>query len=239
MPEMKTSGSKFVLSKFYILNGKNNTCIFHRVWGANTCCIREPTFNKWRQLFLSKERVHFNGCYISKTSYHRYGENNFQDEFYRPIQLIMYYRYIRFLPDGTVFMMTNSDEPQVGVSKLRNVHNIRPDVLKGEWRFHGNIVIIICCKNNNPNLKTFVSRRRGSIMAMETTITSTKYYIEMKIGGPPKKKCCQLRWNKYSLIRKQSNGPETTTEFELTNSKFPSLWFSKVKSYHIETEVPL
>lgn len=189
-------------------------------------------------MFLNKERVHFNGCYISKTSYLRYGENSFQDEFYRPIQLITYYRYLRFLPDGTVFVMTNSDEPQVGVSKLKNLHNIRPDVLKGEWRFHGNIVIIICFKNNNTNSKAFVSRRRGSMMGVETTV-STKYYIEMKIGGPPKKKFCQLRWQTYSLIQKQGNGSESTTEFELSNSKFPPLWFSKVKSYHLESEVPL
>lgn len=61
----------------------------------------------------------------------------------------------------------------------------------------------------------------------------------MIIKGISKKKFCQLKWNKYSLIQKRLNGTESTTEFDLTNTKFPSLWFSKVKSYHIEAEHPL
>lgn len=126
-------------------------------------------------MFIKKERVHFNGCYISKTSYLRYGENSFQDEFYRPIQVIMYYRYMRFLPDGTVFMMTNSDEPHVGVNKLKHVHNIRQDVIKGNWRLHGNIIIINSCKNHNLNSKSVLFRRRDSVMGLETSRISTKY----------------------------------------------------------------
>lgn len=211
--------------------------MFYRIWRRTVCEIEDLPFPKWREMVLKTERVNFNGCYISKTSYLRYGENNFQDEFYRPIQLIMYYRYIRFLPNGTIFMMTNLDEPQLGVSKLKNLHNIRPDILKGEWRLHANIVIITCIKNNNANSKSSISRRRGSIIDLETT--STKYYIEMAIGGTSKKKFCQLRWIKYCLIQKRVNGSESTTEFELTNSKFPPLWFSKVKSYHTEADAPL
>lgn len=190
-------------------------------------------------MFISRERIHFNGCYISKTSYLRYGENSFQDEFYRPIQLIMYYRYVRFLPDGTVFLMTNSDEPQIGVNKLRNIQNIRPDVLRGRWRLHGNVVIIMCVKMNQVQMKSGISRRRGSIINMETSPVSTTYYMEMIISGTSKKKFCQLQWNKYSLVLKRANGSESRTEFELTNSKFPSLWFSKVKSYHLEADAPL
>lgn len=190
-------------------------------------------------MFITKERVHFNGCYISKTSYLRYGENSFQDEFYRPLQVIMYYRYMRFLPDGSVLMMTNSDEPQVGVNKLKNLQNIRTYVLRGEWRLHGNIIIITCSNNHHTNLKSFQPRRRDGIISMESSPISTKYYIEMTIRGIPKKKCCQLRWNKYSLTQKRANGNESTTEFDLTTTKFPPLWFSKVKSYHIEAEVPL
>ncbi|KAL5282571.1 FBXO9 family protein [Megaselia abdita] len=212
--------------------------ICKKMWGSRTGSLQETTFSTWREMFIKRERINFNGCYISKTTYLRYGENSFQDEFYRPIQLIMYYRYIRFLSDGKVFMMTNSDEPHVGVNKMKNVHNIRPDVMRGEWRLHGDIVIITCYKNNT-NFKPIASRRRGSLIALETTPTVTKYDIEMTIRGTSKKRFCQLQWNKYSLIQKRVNGSETTTDFELSNAKFPPLYFSKVKSYHNEADAPL
>lgn len=85
-------------------------------------------------MYIDRPRVHFNGCYISKTSYLRYGENNFQDQFYRPIHLIEYYRYIRFFPDGLVFMMTTPDDPGQTIGKLKTKFLTRNDVLKGHYR---------------------------------------------------------------------------------------------------------
>lgn len=56
-----------------------------------------------------------------------------QDQFYRPVHLIEYYRYVRFFPDGTVLVMTNTDEPAQVVGKLQNGKN-RHDVLKGNYK---------------------------------------------------------------------------------------------------------
>ena len=39
------------------------------------------------------------GCYISKASYVRVGEQSL-DNFYKPFHLVEYYRYIRFFADG-------------------------------------------------------------------------------------------------------------------------------------------
>lgn len=46
-------------------------------------------------MFIERARLHFNGCYISKTTYIRHGENSFQDQFYRPWHIVEYYRYLR------------------------------------------------------------------------------------------------------------------------------------------------
>lgn len=85
-------------------------------------------------MYTERPRVWFNGCYISKTSYLRYGERSFQDQFYRPVHLIEYYRYVRFFPDGTALMLTSPDEPAQTVGKLSNKTGLRNEVLKGHFR---------------------------------------------------------------------------------------------------------
>lgn len=65
-----------------------------RAWGIN-CGSTPSPYLSWRDMFINKERLHFNGCYISKTTYIRHGENSFQDQFYRPWHMVAYYRYLR------------------------------------------------------------------------------------------------------------------------------------------------
>ncbi|KAJ8968931.1 hypothetical protein NQ314_002023 [Rhamnusium bicolor] len=64
------------------------------VWGLN-CGPSPDIYGSWREMYIERPRIHFNGCYISKTTYIRHGENSFQDQFYRPWHLIAYYRYLR------------------------------------------------------------------------------------------------------------------------------------------------
>jgi F-box protein 9 len=63
------------------------------VWGVN-CGVLTP-YESWRKMFIERPRLQFNGCYISKTTYVRNGENSFQDQFYRPWHVVEYYRYLR------------------------------------------------------------------------------------------------------------------------------------------------
>jgi hypothetical protein len=67
-----------------------------RVWGVN-CGACEPKYQSWRDMYLQRPRLRYNGCYISKTSYIRDGENSFQDRFYRPWHLVEYFRYLRYV----------------------------------------------------------------------------------------------------------------------------------------------
>ena len=65
-------------------------------WGVN-CGHFEPKYQSWRDMYLQRPRLRYNGCYISKTTYIRPGENSVQDQFYKLWHLVEYYnRYLRY-----------------------------------------------------------------------------------------------------------------------------------------------
>lgn len=66
-----------------------------RVWGVR--CSSLGSYGTWREMFIFRSRVHTAGCYISKTTYIRPGENSFQDRAYRPWHLVHYFRYFRWI----------------------------------------------------------------------------------------------------------------------------------------------
>ncbi|KAH8247752.1 hypothetical protein KR038_009261 [Drosophila bunnanda] len=214
-----------------------------KVWGHNVGTLdaqdtgSSQVYYSWRDMFIRRERVHFNGCYISKTTYLRMGENSFQDQFYRPVQLVEYYRYIRFMPDGKVLMMTSADEPAQGVNKLKHLHNVqRADVLRGRYRLYGDTVTLVLQKSQARGTG-HIRQRRGSIMPLEED--TTQFLIELRIANSPKRRrCAQLVWSHYTLVQKR-NKVDTSSDFDLTDAKYPPLWFSAVKSYHLDADAPL
>lgn len=228
-----------------------------KVWGVNLGSLGEPVnrptehitettdttpivYTSWRQMFIMRERVIFSGCYISKTTYLRMGENSFQDQFYRPVQLVEYYRYVRFLGDGRVLMMTSADEPTQGVNKLKNVHQLRPEVLCGHYRLYGDTITIMLKKQqqSHSNHHQYARHRRGSMAVYNEESNCTKYCIEFRITNTTKRKYARLLWIHYSVVQTR-NKVETSSQFELTPSKYPPLWFSPVRSYHLDTDAPL
>jgi F-box protein 9 len=99
------------------------------------------TYGSWREMYLNRPRLNFDGLYISKCSYIRAGEQSL-DSFYRPWHLVEYFRYLRFFSDGFVVMLTTPDEPKIGVTKLKGkIDNRDPYVLKGNWTLESNKVI--------------------------------------------------------------------------------------------------
>ncbi|XP_067618999.1 F-box only protein 9 [Eurosta solidaginis] len=227
-----------------------------RVWGANLGNVGDPAsqlldnineserntrpivYTSWRQMFILRERVLYSGCYISKTTYLRMGENSFQDQFYRPVQLVEYYRYVRFLGDGRVLMMTSADEPAQGVNKLKNIHQLRPEVLCGHYCLYGDTITIILKKQQQQHSQHYARHRRGSIAPGMDEPNCTKYCIEFRITNTTKRKYARLLWINYTVVQRR-NKVETSSQFDLTPSKYPPLWFSPVRSYHLDTEAPL
>lgn len=205
-----------------------------RLWGVNVGNLMGSPFTSWREMYINRSRVHFHGCYISRTSYLRYGENSFQDQFYRPVQLVEYFRYFRFFADGKVLMLTSAEEPQTCVGKMKLRSPAQNEILKGHYRLH-NDEIIIAVQRNRSNVQ---SQRHGRKKEIETDGGLQTFYLELNIVSTTKRAFTQLHWKQYSMVQLR-NSQEKTTVFDLTPNKYPPLYFSRVKSYHQESEGPL
>lgn len=205
-----------------------------RIWGVNVGHLKGSSFVTWREMYINRPRVHFHGCYISRTSYLRYGENSFQDQFYRPVQLVEYYRYFRFFADGKVLMLTSADEPQACVGKLKNRYALQAETLHGHYRLH-NDEVIIAVQRNRSNMQ---SQRPGRKKEITGEYGQQTFYLELNIVSSAKRAFSQLHWKQYSMVQVR-NDQERTTVFELAPNKYPPLYFSRVKSYHQESEGPL
>lgn len=206
-----------------------------RIWGVNVGHLKGSPFGTWREMYINRPRVHFHGCYISRTSYLRYGENSFQDQFYRPVQLVEYYRYFRFFADGKVLMLTSAEEPQNCVGKLKNRYALQAEILHGHYRLH-NDEVIIAVQRNRSNVQSQRPGRKKEITAAE--YGQQTFYLELNIVSTAKRAFSQLHWKQYSMVQQRSD-EEKTTLFELAPNKYPPLYFSRVKSYHQESDGPL
>lgn len=205
-----------------------------KVWGVN-CGTKPEPFLSWREMFISRPRLLFNGCYISKTTYIRDGENSFQDQFYRPWHLVKYYRYLRFFPEGKVLMLTSAEEPNqcVGTLRYRNPKHIA--VLMGHYRLRDNTVTVLVQRQETK--MSSISYRRGKRREIPE-YSEQSFQLKLQIQNH-KRKHVQLSWLGYSVFTRNRNGTESTSRFDLVGTKFPPLWFSRVKSYTIETDTPL
>ncbi|KAG7190541.1 hypothetical protein KM043_006642 [Ampulex compressa] len=216
-----------------------------RVWGVN-CGRYDPNYQSWREMYLLRPRLRYNGCYISKTSYIRDGENSFQDRFYRPWHLIEYFRYLRFFPEGRVLMLTSTDEAQTCVNSLRYRAPRNPSVLIGHYRLHDNCVILVLKKqeikgNNNAYRR---KKREPPHDSGEQT-----FHIEFEIQDYHRRVNSQLKWLSYTIFTRYRNGQETkiylkepsVKEWRVSpiGGRYPPLKFSRVKSYTQESEAPL
>nr|CAD7573265.1 unnamed protein product [Timema californicum] len=89
-------------------------------------------------MFIDRPRLHFNGCYICKTTYIRHGENSFQDQFYRPWHLVEYYRYLRLLrpirqPLVRNLSLNSDGTTRVVLINIATYAQLESDLLGGLW----------------------------------------------------------------------------------------------------------
>ncbi|XP_014262557.1 F-box only protein 9 isoform X2 [Cimex lectularius] len=200
-----------------------------RVWGVK-CGSPSGQYRTWREMFIKRPRLHFGGCYISKTTYIRHGENSFQDQYYRPWHLVVYYRYLRFFSDGRVLMLTTPEEPVGCVSLLRTkLPGFRqPPVFTGYYRLVDTTVFIVL--SPGPDKKATKSNTNQT--------HSHTFHIELEIVSYRNRLHGQLIWRGYSVFTKR-NGIETNTPFDIDTTKYPPFWYSRVKSYLAESTTPL
>ncbi|CAK1579033.1 unnamed protein product [Parnassius mnemosyne] len=155
-----------------------------KTWGIECGTPRAHGFGSWRQMYIERPRIHLHGCYISKTTYLRHGENSYQDQFYRPWYLVDYYRYLRFFHDGVVLMWTTAEEPASCVAQLK-YRTAKPSlgIMAGHYRLVGDKVVIVIKKissEKKPAQTTntrFRSRRKDTHEQQEQTFHLVSLFV--------------------------------------------------------------
>lgn len=216
-----------------------------RAWGVN-CGTYTPKYQSWRDMYLQRPRLRYNGCYISKISYIRDGENSFQDRFYRPWHLVEYFRYLRFFPEGRVLMLTSTDEPQTCVNSLKYRTPRNPSVLIGHYILHDNCVTLILQKQEVKGCNIVYKRKKREPVQDSGEQT---FHIQFEIQEYHRRMNSQLKWLTYIIFTKYRNGQEvkiclkepSMKEWQVSpiGKRYPHLRFSRVKSYIQESEAPL
>lgn len=206
----------------------------HKVWGSSTGKCKK--YGGWRNMFIQRHHLLFNGCYISKLSYVRAGEKSL-DSYYRPFHMVEYYRYVRFFPDGVIFCMTSPDDPVTVLPKLRNKSVKDAGMLTGVYKQTGDRITAVL-KRVKTKDQTIPYYKRGQRHRNNNDMEMT-YHLVLELSNVGNKSFAKLQWIEYSVTTKyMTTGQETTSQL-LDNKGYPPLIFSRVKSYTSSSEGPL
>lgn len=188
-----------------------------------------PTY---RTLFQRRPRVRFNGCYISTVNYTRAGAASPTSVTWNsPIHIVTYYRYIRFLRDGTCISLLTTSEPQdvvpyLYVEHMHKHHGALPsapmkDALLGRWRLTG------------PEVPGSEGEKEGTL-EIETAGATPKYMYKMVLdlgtagrGAKNNKLAWQGYWS-YNRL--------TDDWAEFGQKHYRPYYWSRVRSYGMSWE---
>jgi len=206
-----------------------------RVWGPSILSRKQDL---WRDRYLSTVKVHFNGVYISKTTYIREGERSFQDhESYRAWHMVEYYRFIRLFPGGRCLMAISAEDPGLTCKLLSNKNfcSIQGSMF-GEYRISDNSLVCVFHKHKPKRIVPKFSRKKRKDAIMYNDVPDQDFLVELTIKGS---KSRTLVWKSYNILSKFSSGKERIDPVNLSETNYPRLKFSRVGSYHFESTAPL
>ena len=189
---------------------------------ATSLIIPSP-YPTYRTLFQLRPRIRFNGCYISTVNYTRAGQASPTSVTWNsPIHIVTYYRYIRFLRDGTCISLLTTHEPQDVVPYLYTEHMHKhhgallsasmKDAVLGRWRLTG----------PQPD------EQEGTVI-IETAGATPKYMYKMvlSLGSAGRgAKNNKLSWQGYWSYNRLT---DDWGEFGLKNDR--AFYWSRVRSY--------
>ncbi|XP_030627347.1 F-box only protein 9 isoform X2 [Chanos chanos] len=210
-----------------------------RVWGRS--CTKVLPFTSWREMFLERPRVRYDGVYISKTSYIRQGEESL-DGFYRAWHQVEYYRYLRFFPDGQVMMLTTPEDPLITVPRLRSRNSRVEAILFGHYRLSQDTdnqtkVYVVVSKRKEEKGGEFQKNRFCRRNPAPEADRSFHVGLQLSSGG--RQRFNKLVWIHHSChITYRSTGETVVTTFDMDKMYTP-LYFARVKSYTAFSERPL
>ncbi|KAI5194092.1 hypothetical protein E4T39_08793 [Aureobasidium subglaciale] len=185
--------------------------------------------SSWRQMFRSRPRLRFNGCYISTVNYQRPGATNTNSSTWgTPILIVTYFRYLRFFRDGSCISLLTTTEPidvvhHLTKENLRSYatgsllpNSVMKDALRGRWRLSG--------PGNDA-----ITEAEGDVH-IETDGVIPKYMWKMQfaLGSRGKKSAGgnKLSWKGFWSYNRLT---DDWGEFGLKNDK--AFLFSRVRGY--------
>lgn len=194
-----------------------------------------PTY---RTLFQRRPRIRFNGCYISTVNYMRPGQSSPTSLTWNsPIHIVTYYRYLRFLRDGTCISLLTTSEPTDVVPHLypENMHKNHgalptapmKDALLGRWRISGPCI-------PHPDAGPDTEQEQEGTLMIETAGATPKYMYKMLLAighagrGTRNNK---LSWQGYWSYNRLT---DDWAEFGLKNDR--AFYWSRVRSYGMAWE---
>ncbi|ORX99076.1 hypothetical protein BCR34DRAFT_606727 [Clohesyomyces aquaticus] len=191
---------------------------------ATTFLVPTP-YPAYATLFRLRPRIRFNGCYISTVNYTRPGASSSNSVSWNsPIHIVTYYRYLRFLRDGTCISLLSTSEPADVVPYLYPQHMHKnhghlpsapmKDALLGRWRLSG---------------PAGEGGEEEGILHVETAGVTPKYLYKMvlRLGSAGRTaRNNKLVWQGYWSYNKLT---DDWGEFGLKNDR--AFYWSRVKSY--------
>uniref|UniRef100_A0A8B9FRR0 F-box only protein n=1 Tax=Amazona collaria TaxID=241587 RepID=A0A8B9FRR0_9PSIT len=210
-----------------------------KIWGRS--CNKLVPYTSWREMFLERPRVRFDGVYISKTKYIRQGEQSL-DGFYRAWHQVEYYRYLRFFPDGQVMMLTTPEDPQSIVPRLRTKNTRTDAILLGHYRLsqetdnQTKVFAVIMKKKEEKPIDCPKCRYFRRVPAQETDYS---FHVGLQLYSSGRQRFNKLVWIHHSChLTCKSTGETAVTTFDIDKVYTP-LFFARVKSFTAFSEKPL
>lgn len=75
---------------------------------ATNCRLLKQSYQScWRTMYLDRGHLRFDGVYVARNTYVRMGAVEWRVK--HAVHLVAYYRYLRFMPDGTILYRTSPD----------------------------------------------------------------------------------------------------------------------------------
>ncbi|XP_064597045.1 F-box only protein 9-like [Liolophura sinensis] len=208
-----------------------------KIWGVNTG--KSKKYGGWRNMYIERPHLRYNGCYISKASYVRPGERNV-DNLYRAWHTVEYYRYLRFFPEGTILMITSPEDPVKILHKLKHRGGKPQGLLRGVYRMTDNKVTAVLKRVKTEYLTSGYARYKRRLLNVNQNEPERTFHLELEVCNAGRRKYAQMVWTHYSVHQlRRLTGEESVAEFDLNNKTYPPLYFSRVKSYTASADRPL
>lgn len=198
-----------------------------------------PTY---RTLFHRRPRIRFNGCYISTVNYQRPGAaSTLSLTWNSPIHIVTYYRYLRFLRDGTCISLLTTSEPgdvvpYLYVEHLHKNHSSLPsapmkDALLGRWRLTGPDIPPTQVEDADvlADADADQDKEKEGTLIIETAGATPKYFNKMILNlssAGRQAKNNKLTWQGYWSYNRLT---DDWGEFGLKNDR--AFYWSRVRSY--------